>query len=232
MLSFVVFVIFAATAVNAGFFKHHMHRHHFTIDMNGFHNHGHHQNGYSFHHHGHFGHPPPPPVYGPPPFAPNFHHGDHHQHMPESNNQPDNGFGMIPISSNTNTNTNANANTMTVSTNIMPFIPNMIINPFNIGPNFPFNPQNPFLNPNQFGGQIPSNIGPNSNNPSNLPLDPLPTSESTFNTNTMTPLDANTAFNGQGSSTPSIFDLFNGGIQPQNSVSPKGNISMTFYYTF
>lgn len=224
MLNFVVFVILAATAVNAGFHKNRMHRHHFTIDMNGFHNHGHQQNGFSFHHH-RFG-PPPPPVYGPPPFTPNFHHGpppftpNHHQHTPECDHKPSDGFGMIPLSSNTQTNTN----TMTMSTNIMPFIPNMIINPFNIGPNFPFNPQNPFFNPNQFGGQIPSNIEPNLNNPSNLPLDPLPTSDSTYNTNTVTPLDANSAFNGQGSSTPGIFDSFNGGNQPQNPDSSKGNI--------
>lgn len=208
----------AATAANAGFYNHfNMHRHHFTIDMDGFHNHGH-QHG---HHHQHgfhrFG--PPPPVYGPPPFAPPFHHG-HHQHSHQCNHKPDNGLGMISLTTSTNP--------------FIPIIPNMN-HPFNQGANFPFNPQNPFLNPqntNQIGGNIPSNTKQNNcgddtiNNPSNLPNDPLPTSQSTYDTNTVTPLDAGTALNGQTSNTPpSIFDE-----NPSSPTQTKGIIFMRIFF--
>ncbi|XP_055297179.1 uncharacterized protein LOC129565890 isoform X1 [Sitodiplosis mosellana] len=219
MLSFVVLVMFAATVANAGFHKHR----YFTTDMNGFHNFGRH---YGFGQHGRFGPPPPvygppPPVYGPPPpFVPQFHQGNHphhhghHQHSPQCNHKPGDGFGTFPFTS----------NTMPSSTDTsMPIIPNMN-NPFIHDSHFPFNPKNPFFaNPNQNGGNIPPFFGQNNFGfvLSNLPLDPLPTSNSIFNTNTMSPLDANTALiDHRSTTTPSIIDANNGGNQPQNPYIP------------
>lgn len=222
MLICVVLVIFAAAAVNAGLHsKFHRHHQHFTIDMDGFHHHGHHNHEFGFQH----GRLPSPPVYGPPPFSPHLHQGHHHNHH-HHHHTPGDGCGMIESS---------NPNTMPFIPNIMPFaqnpmlsnsnnmplIPNMV-NPFNLGTNFPFNPQNPFLpNPHQIGGNIgPNNFGFDTTyNPLNLPKDPLPTGHSTYDTNTKTPLDANTVFEGQGSSTPSIFDVLTNGGNPTNPTS-------------
>lgn len=216
MLRFVVLVMFAATAVNAGFYRHR----HLTIDMNGFHNLGHH--GHGFGQHGRFG--PPSPMFGPPPpFGPQFHHGHHHghqhgyhhhhhQHVPQCNHKPGDGFGTFPFPN------------IPSSTDTMPFIPNMN-NPFIHGSNFPFNPQNPFLN----GGNIPSNFGQNNfgfdpmNNPSNSPC----------NANTISPVDANTALEDQSSTTPSTFDVDDSGNQPQNPhTSPNQTNGMTFCDNF
>lgn len=257
MLSHVVLVMFAVTATDATFFhKRHL-KHHFTVDMNGFHNHNH---GFTFHKQNeHFA--PSPPVYGPPPFPPHFDsHRDRHQHTPQCNHQLENGFDMMPIPYTPNTD-----NMMPFIPNMnhpMPFIPNMNhpmpffpsmnnpipsfptgIYPFNLGPNFPFNPQYPFnTNPNQVGGNIPSNTVHTNNfgfdsvnnnnpveNPTNLPADTL----STSNTNTMTPLDANMSSNqnGQSSRTPNIeIDEFNGNNQPQNSSVPSQTAGSVVIY--
>lgn len=140
--------------------------------------------------------------------------------MPPYNANPSNSLPFIP-------NMN-NPDTLNPSMN-NPFIPNMF-NPFNAGQNFPFYPQNPFIpNPNQFGGNFPSNDGQNNfeydssntavKNPSNLPTDSLPTTPSTYDTNanTPTPLDAKTAFDQNIPSTPSVSS---GNNQPQNPFLP------------
>ncbi|XP_031625111.1 pollen-specific leucine-rich repeat extensin-like protein 1 isoform X2 [Contarinia nasturtii] len=64
------------------------------------------------------------------------------------------------------------------------------------------------------------------NNPTNLPADPLPTSESTYDTNTIRPLDANTVFypSGLSTSTPSIFNADN---KPQYTSEAAGPTDAT-----
>ncbi|XP_031625110.1 putative uncharacterized protein DDB_G0282133 isoform X1 [Contarinia nasturtii] len=203
-----------------------------------------------------YGPPPPPVYGPPPfpHFHHHPHHHPHHKHTPDCNHKPEedgmantNTMSIPPIPYNPSMNHNPmpfipNINNPVPSiTNPLPFNPTMI-SPFNFNPNFPFNPQNfGNQNSNTFnGGYIPSNTFENNNNnnnlgydsnnsvnnPTNLPADPLPTSESTYDTNTIRPLDANTVFypSGLSTSTPSIFNADN---KPQYTSEAAGPTDAT-----
>lgn len=179
MLGLAIFVIFVVTATNAGFYKQQPFHRYFahTFDTNGFHN-GH--MNHHYHHHQRFG--PPPPFGGPPPMPFPFHHHHHHNHHnhyhgPHRNCKPGETFCMDSLY----------PNSMPIMP-IMPYMPTAPvvppINPYTIPINefpsnldhstFPYNPDNPFLNPNQpnFGTDSTQNTVNNPvNNPSFNPFD-------------------------------------------------------------
>lgn len=197
MFSLIVCGVFLACVVNAGFFHNRHSR--LTIDMNGFHDGMHNQNR-------HFG-PPPPPIYGPPPFS-LPHHQYHHQHGPNCHHGHGNGYEFG---------------------NMMPFNPHF-------RPNMPFIPQTPFGMPNINNQQYPQQnpFGFDTTYPSNRPVDPFANSWPLTDFNTpIPPLDANTAFPnpnvGESSTAPSNrpFDADGrpqNGIPSYDSIEKGGNI--------
>lgn len=201
----IIFVIFSACSVHAGF-HHHFHKHDATnSDLT----HEHHHHGIGYHPHRHFG--PPPPVYGPPPFGslpfrpppfrtpPFSHPHDHGYHCKH-------GQDILP------TPVGPGRDSILVPS----------VSPFPIGPNIPYPPNNFGHNTLDNSYNNPSNI------PSNLPADALPTTPSIYNVNSPLPVDVSPAFdlNNAESSTPSGGESIN---QPPNGI-PASSPEQGSYY--